>query len=114
MTSHSVPEEYARMLLVPHAAGAVVYSVWQSAADLSSMWPAALFAAVAVRGLGPVGSGLWRRFLTAGVLAALVVTSMALQAEGGIGVVSLVLTILLAAKLIAEKRNRDGALNQRG
>lgn len=114
MTSHSVPEEYARMLVFLHAAGAAVWSACQASADPSSIWPVFLFVAVALRGLGPVGSGLYRDLSTAGLVTALVATSIALRANGETGVLSTVLSVLLAAKLLAEKLHNISIEDQRG
>jgi hypothetical protein len=110
ITSHSVPEEYIRMLLVMHAAGAVAWSVFQAPAA----WPVVLFLAVAVRGLGPLASGFWRRGITAGLMTALVATTIGMRSSDEIRIMSAVLSVFLAVKLIAENGKTDSAAGQRG
>lgn len=110
MTSHSVVEEYARILVVLHAVGAMVCSVFLT----STIWPVSVFFAAALRGLGPVGSGSGRRFFTIGVVTSLVATSIALRPVGVTGLLSSVLSFFLGVKLVAEDLGKDRDANPRG
>ncbi len=108
----SISGEYARMLVVIHATFAVAWWLYRVPSEPTVIWMVLLCVAVALRGLGPVGHGLWRPLFTACVLLGLLITVIAIRMADG-GFASLAMLLFLGLKLATEAMDRRRIVSQR-
>ncbi len=109
---HSISGEYARMLAVVHAAFGLAWWLCRVLTEPAAIWMVLLCVAVALRGLGPVGDGLWRPLFTVCAVLGLLITAILFQmAEGGVA--SLAMLLLLGLKLVTEAMDRRRIVSQR-
>ncbi|MHC4880523.1 MAG: hypothetical protein ACYTGL_29075 [Planctomycetota bacterium] len=108
----SVSGEYARMLVVVHAAFALAWWLYSVLSEPTAIWMVLLCAAVVLRGLGQVGTGSWRPLFTVCVLLGLLISAMAFHLTEG-GFASLAMVFFLGLKLATESMNRRRIVSQR-
>ena len=97
----STAGEYARMLVVLNAACSMAWSACRLTTDSAAIWVGLLSITVLFRGMGPIGTGIWRSLSTNGALVALLYSAIPLRTTvDGVAVVTML--VLLSLKVTTE------------
>ena len=104
--SHSVLEEHTRMLVVVHAAVAVVWSFGQKPFGPFVVWMSVLFLLSTLWGTGRLGTGRVKLLIATGLMVGLLCTGIVLRSSAAGVVVTAVLFLLCGLQLTAEEMGR--------
>ena len=104
--AHGVLEEHTRMLVVVHAAVAVVWSFGQKPFGPFVVWMSVLFLLSTLWGTGRLGTGRVKLLIATGLMVGLLCTGIVLRSSAAGVVVTAVLFLLCGLQLTAEEMGR--------